>query len=68
MSEEGTKNIVCHLNCIIKGGINLKEGLPNIDMFKLAEELSSRVDIGGGTFDPKSNIGDLDKDLADSLK
>ena len=68
MSDSGTKNIVCHLKCIIKGGINLNEGFPNVDMFKLADEISSRIDIGGGTFDPQANISDLDKDLADSLK
>ena len=68
MSELGTRNVVCHLNCVIQGGINLKDGFPNVDMFKIADEINGRIDVGGGTFDPKANISDLDKDLADSLK
>ena len=53
MSNKGVRKVVCHLNCIIGKGIDLKNGL------------GVRVDVMA---DPKKSIYDIDQDLKESWK
>lgn len=53
MSIKGVRRVVCHLDCIIGKGIDLKDGL------------GSGVDVMA---DPNKSIYDIDQDLKETWK